>query len=271
MERTDLIERIQKLMGVTAERGATPHEAEIAASKIGELLLKYKLDLAEVKGVKPDTEMGYDVPHDVDAKGNKIYRSKLYMPEWMNHLAVSIGHLNFCEVVGNEISIYLGLKKDVELAVYMFESLLHQIRLRAIAANREWVKQKYGGAQPRDEMYGGNHPRAWRESWTQGACSALASKFFAEVRRRNEHTANAQTSALVVDKQAKARSYAETRYPVWYGIQEPSAKAIKKSESTRREPSRAFSNEAFTRGHKAGESMSVNQGIGGSNRKSIDA
>lgn len=237
MERKDLIAKIQALMQMTVERGATPSEAQIAARKINELLLKYNLDLAEVKPITADEEMGWDIPHDKYAKGKSVWHLNLPMPEWMHTLAVSIGRLNFCEVIGNENAIYLGLKKDSELAAYMFETLMHQLRQQAIIAHRDWVREKWGGKQPRDTMV------------------------------------DTKTTALVVNKQAKAREYAQTKYPVWYGLKEPApSRKPSKDRTDKDDPRRYnyFSGEAWGRGHEAGKNISVRPGITGQDRKKID-
>jgi len=136
MEHKELIEKIQALMQMTTERGASESEAEIAARKISELLVKYNLDLAEVKNIEVDDEMDMGFPRDINARGKKVWHMNTPMPEWLHHLATAIGRLNFCEVVGNNMAIYLGLKRDVQIAEYMFETLIYQLRQQAVAAHK---------------------------------------------------------------------------------------------------------------------------------------
>jgi hypothetical protein len=268
MERSELIGKLQALLQYTVERGCTADEAEAAAKKINDLLVKYNLSLAEVRDVEPDTEMGYAVPMDKNADGKTIRHYK--MPDWLHRLAVSIGRLNFCEVVGNDTAIYLGLKKDGELAVYMFETLVRQLRQQVVTEHRTWVKAQWGERQPKETMWGSNHPRVWKESWLEGAASALTSRFFWETWERETEKNPTPSTALVLDKRATAIAYAKSQYPRWFGIgitEEEREQANKEAEKEeKRERDNQRNHDAYMAGYKKGESITVTPGLGGSDK-----
>ena len=261
MDRTELIEKLNAMMQQTVENGCTPDEADNAARMLGALLVKYNLSLGEVKDVQTDDDkMTYDAPLDQTANGQNRYYMYGSAPEYLHHLAASVGRLNFCEVVGNDHAIYLGAKRDVDLAVYMFETLMRQIRQQAVVEHRAWVKERWGGPQPRETIYGKNHPRVWRESWVDGACDALASKFWHEVWNRDHKENDAPTTALVVNKRAAAVEYAKTIFPVWYGLKPPSRPPKDKDEEEKKR-FRHHNGEAWHRGYRAGQSMSPTRGV----------
>lgn len=270
--RSELIEKLQNLLKMTIENGCSENEAEIAARKVNDLLIKYNLSLSEVeRSSTENTEMDMVVPHDIKANGKKDYHHH-HMPDYLHHLAVSIGRLNFCEVIGNNTVIYLGTKKDTELAAYMFQSLIYKVRQQAAVEFKNWVKSKYGQPhQPRDEAYGRNHPNVWKESWVDGACSSLGSKFFDIVRQRDSEIINTETTALVISKHHNAVEFAKTKFPVWYGLKEPTPSRGRKSDNEK-ESYRMHNSDAWRLGYEKGKTMNVDNPLSsGANHKSIGA
>jgi len=109
MTRDKALQLLEKLLNVTEDRGATPNEAAIAASKAQKIMSKYNLEIADLDGEKDDTVY----------TGGLEYNGGL----WEYGLA-SIVARNFCVKVfaapdQNRIVFY-GFKAHLDVAMKLF-------------------------------------------------------------------------------------------------------------------------------------------------------
>lgn len=293
VSREWLLRNIDALLSKTVENGCTPEEAETAAKKIDELLLKYNLSMSEIQRSTLEKEFSEEYIQETDEDGNPVFYGKKGIPSWLVDLRNAVGDFNFCEVIGSR---YIGTKNDVDLAKYTFEVLMRKIRAQSYDEFKKWWKgrreeiKRYGGKVNRgQELLGENNPRVWTASWIHGACVGLASKLQNQVWARNHpENANNSTTGLVLHKQAIAREYAQSKYPHYYGIytqkeQDEMAQYKKEMEERlkamvneppkkRRGPKPKYheykepfqplwNREAFNAGRVAGGSISVDPGI----------
>jgi hypothetical protein len=131
-----VIAKIQKLMALTAERGASEHEAEIAAGHVQRLLAEHNLTLAAIEASGADTGAG--------GKRTKEAINRRQVYRWQRTLMGATAQLNFCLAlerydhsrrgapVFNGYSL-IGRVDNVATTKVMFEYLIQTIERLARA------------------------------------------------------------------------------------------------------------------------------------------
>ncbi len=194
-----ILERIAKLQEMTIDHGASIAEANLAATKIQELLNKYNLSMDQVKPMKQRTS------HDVAFE--QLKRENTRMFDWELRLADAMMVACGVRYVYNSAAFtFIGLPNDVQLAKSMY------VQFRALAlAMAKRATQEYSGQyfNPR-ELRGSASLRNYRLSYLVGFMQGLASAF--RLAQRKDDQAQ-QIQALVLVKDAIIQTAIEEKYP----------------------------------------------------------
>ena len=235
-----LMERIDKLL----ELSSSPNEAEAAAAaaKVRELLVKYNLEIEDVRGksAKPDA---------------RIVLEKVVPPkngrrqQWEAALQSAIADAYFCRAVHSQLKFYfIGEEADVEVAAFTFSQL--QARLETMAAEAThkhgiWYQEMTGVSSR--WATGDHHPKAWRTNWLRGAVEGIRAKLHEELRKDTN-----QVTALVRVKSQAIELYVSQLHPrLTYYDMSPTGGA------------------GYRDGYNTGRSMNINPGLGGSTMKQL--
>ena len=156
MTKDDVLRKVQALLNMTAERGATDAEAEVAVSKAQALLSEYNLSVSEVK-----TENGNGAEPVVKTKEN--YAVRRFTGNWQGSLAVAVSKANFCRCIGSHDGVwFVGTETNARVAADVWRYLVQQIQMACIASYQEaW----------RDET-----PARFQKQCVWGAVSRLAER-----------------------------------------------------------------------------------------------
>lgn len=91
MAEATVISRIHKLMALTTDRGATEHEAAIAAEHVQRLLAEHNLSMATIEASGQSSGDGGKRVKQEGVGGKQVYK-------WQQSLMKAIGKLNYCHV-----------------------------------------------------------------------------------------------------------------------------------------------------------------------------
>lgn len=233
-----IIARINQLRAISKSTHSRA-EAETTLQLAAKLIAQYQLDEATI-----ETETGKcDDPLDLEAE-HIIYESGRIV-QWKSELAIGVAELNGlylynARVRGRESHRYqtryriIGKKSNIAIGLYMFEFLVDEIA--------RLVDDYVPGGQKR-----GVNPD--REQWCLGCVRGFLDKMKAEKR---EVMKQATSTALVfVGNQAKE---AEDAFKKKTGIKLV-ASSYRPQGQTR---------DTYGSGYKKGQTITVNQGMGGS-------
>lgn len=127
------LEKIQKLLQVTEDRGASPTEAATAARHVEALLRKHNLEMADLQLEELQAGEGLGTEWaraSVNPLGNQPQKS---LPDWAGILAVAVAELFDCHARQDRLPVigivirFFGYKTDVVIAKWMFEYLCKEI------------------------------------------------------------------------------------------------------------------------------------------------
>lgn len=256
-----VIRKIQKLMALS--RSSNPHEAAAAAAKAQELLLQHKIDMATVDGSQKvdvaDPMARIDMPLGDGSKA----------AAWKGTLASAVSEAYLCKTVWlrresvarrrpdgvvewENLPVrlaFLGRKTDVEISIYMFGYLARQIDdLASLAVKILKSEAQYG-------FCGAAYWKTWRNNFRYGAIETLRRRLMEEERRFVAETKapTASTTALMVLDKAKGelKEYTKSVFPSLH-------KRHVKSD---------YNHTARSAGKEAGEKVSLNRALKGSDGK----
>ena len=228
--------RISKLLAM-AQDTSSPHEAAIAAKRAASLMMKHNLAEADV--------IIKEIGDDDITKEYSENRSRAKMPRWMESLAVPVGNLMDCAIrkstyYGGSTNVtrmcvvtYLGQKDDAQVAAWIFDYLIDQIK-RLAKKRRVQLRKQYGAG------HGVN-----MEDYRMGVVHEIL-RTLAEMKREKEDALKVHSTgtALVVLKgQLIEKKFGETSYGKMddYGVED---------------------NANYTAGRIDGQKVRINQAIG---------
>lgn len=124
-----VLAKIQKLLKIAEDRGATEHEAKVAMLKAQELMVKYSLNQSDLKDVDLEKH-----PKKVVTKAVIENKGRIM---WYETTLLSIIAKNFrCVyfsrgIIGNRSRnlMLMGLEEDVEIATFVFNFALNQMKI----------------------------------------------------------------------------------------------------------------------------------------------
>jgi hypothetical protein len=194
-----ILERIAKLSELTLDNGATEAEANLAATKIQELLNKYNLSMDQVKPMKQNTSR--------DVAFEQLKRENTRMFDWELRLADAMMVACGVRYVYTSAAFtFIGLPNDVQLAKSMYVQFRALALAMAKRATQEYASQFFN---PRS-LRGSASLRNFRLSYLVGFTQGLASAF--RLAQRKDDQAS-QIQALVLVKDAIIQTAIEEKYP----------------------------------------------------------
>lgn len=198
-EKSKILEKIEKLLAL--QTSPNEHEAARAAEKVRELLIKYNLDLAEIRQNADDVKI-------TETRVDFIYRRP--HQHWEVFLAMIIGRSMFCEVLSSRIGVYfVGRRADADVAAYTYNNLRKQLYDLAVIRTHEYVEEMKStrGISPR-YLTGSMNFKVWRNNWLLGAVHGIGQKL-----NDQKKADSAQIQALVLVRGDEVSTYLHQTYP----------------------------------------------------------
>jgi len=227
----NVLELLRKLFAF--EEGANKigslNEAEVAASKIQEILLKYNLDRDKVKGEKNKYVMRRLKVSDYSSKNEG---------KWIRMLLSGIAVYNLCEIIiraygSREDSEYclIGTEENTEIVEYLF----NQLRVRIYELSKvSW--QTYFGLEKKNTYLRG---------FLMGAAIGVRNRLHKDWEKAQE--SNQNTMALVKSNTAELDEFKNS---VFTNLK---SKGYSSSSSI----------DGYSKGIKVGKSIDIHKGIAG--------
>jgi len=258
----DIINRIHKLLNLKegAEAVGSFAEAENAAAKLQNLLMKYNLDLQEVRKAKQEER--FEMHDDWIYMGHKADKRE---STWVTLLCAAIARNSMCRVSVHDWHIHIiGEKSNVQLILYICDQMIEKVRIAEKLAWKihdasdepEWKKEKRG---------------TFRRGFYQGACHGID----ARLRREREEMMEAHNPfAVMIVSQAKVVEdyWIEKYVKPWEDEMkkareqqeedEANGKKKKKTKAVKiREKKGISSTQGWRSGYDAGLEMQINKGV----------
>jgi len=226
-----ILERIQKLLYMTVERGCAPSEAAHAAAKVQELLQKHSLSLFDVQAKTYGEAV---CPEERDLPFARI-------PAWVWRLASAVARGSDCDYIVAETTVagkkinrlrFIGHKSDAQVAAYLYDTL----------SRRLW---EMSAAEGRRHGRTGAPLAKFRWDFMSAAAQEINSRLHRE--REAFKLSTATAGAMVVVKSGAVQAWMEKAYP-----------DIKRV--SRNGPAQ-LDDHAIQAGVQAGRSIDIRQGI----------
>lgn len=212
MVEEKLIGKIRKLI-LLSKHNENENEAALAAAKAQELLIMHNLSIAEIELASSEPEEQVDVKeYDTKKEGRKTE------DKWKIMLAFSVSKANLCKTVHHSgyrsYLSWIGKPSNVEVAIYMFETLVNDIEF---FADRKWrhilrlreLEQDYGMELFTDHNLRRIHGRAWKNAFYDGAVFAISSRL---QQGKDELRQNENVSALILHNDDAINKFIEERW-----------------------------------------------------------
>jgi rRNA processing protein Krr1/Pno1 len=257
----NIIDKIHKLLNLKegAEAVGSLAEAENAAAKLQDLLMKYNLDLAEVRKAKQEER--FEMHDDWVYMGDKADKRE---STWVTMLCAAIARNSMCRVSVHDWHIHIiGEKNNVQLILYICDQMIEKVR---IAEKFAW---KIHDAQP--DFYGKEKRGTFRRGFYQGACHGIDQRLR---RQREEQMQAANPFAVMIVNQVKVvEDYWIEKYVKPWEEQvkqrqqqdeedERNGKKKKKTKEVKvRDKKGISSTQGWRTGYDAGLEMEINKGV----------
>lgn len=227
-----ILQRIAKLQALASNAGATVAEAELAATKLQELLDKYNLSMDQVKPINTQTQQ--------DVEFDKFERQSVRIFEWELQLLDAVCFATSCKYVYTSTWItFIGLATDVAVCKPMFIQFCAIAQHLATGATKEYSDHYL---DPR-ELRGDKSLRSYRLSYLLGFAYGIFS-VLKQARKANDQVS--AVNAIVLVKEGLIKSAIDTKF----------GKLDKSCSSTAQ-----TNNKAFNRG--------FNDGVNAADRKKL--
>jgi hypothetical protein len=192
-----ILKRIERLLAMSKD-ASSPNEAAIAARRAEALMREHNLNEADVilKEMTDD-----DI---VDIESSTGYST---IPHWMMRLTVPVAKLMDCEVrayvYNREKRVtYLGQKEDAQVAAWIFEYLVDQVK-RLSKKYRAEQRKKFGAGH-------GTNMGDYREGVVISILATIAEMIAEKETQLKEHTTG--TALVVRKKDLIEQKFGETKY-----------------------------------------------------------
>ena len=233
-DREKIVARITKLLSLATSDNV--NEAEEAASKAQELLIKYNVEQNELdEHIETKTEKVIEIRTPGKAGYNKI--------AWYSTLAWIVGRANLCEVITSGSGlIWVGRPTNIEIAQYIFENLVTDLTKICEA---EWESAHYTELLLKrvGKIYQLTHGKTWKNSFYHGANQSIRARLNANL---TQLKAEPKVNDMVVANDVDIDEYKKVHYPHLSS----STYSLNKARS------------GFEAGKAAGQGVSFRTGIG---------
>lgn len=219
MNKTKILELINKLSVLSNDVGAFQGEISNASAKIQELMEEYSISQLEVMEYLHDTQ-NKEMSDVFDSNSCGVVH--LHIKRWHWQLASIIAKITMTKhyATGKRMAFF-GTKENVAVAIGLYELWFENIEKTADKATKEHrreILRKYGDRKNFfrwvSENYPEDDPRYFRTSWISGCISAMFEKLREEEIARevgektDEETSN-NSNALVLFNSSLAKAYIE--------------------------------------------------------------
>jgi hypothetical protein len=228
-DNTAILAKLKKIFALAASDNE--NEANEAAAKAQELLLKYNLSEEELNSFS--LEKSEKVVHVYADGKNARNRSA-----WNVSLANVVARANLCNVLssGPQI-IWIGKPTNIEIARYIFDSLTRELeRICEI----KWILFRYNV----NNRWNSTHGKTWKNSFYMGAVQGVSEKLNANLKQLKIDNTN--LALVVVNNEEELEEYLNDKFKY---------RTPTKSSYTR-------DRSAFDQGKEAGKNVNVNRGVG---------
>jgi hypothetical protein len=234
-----ILEKIQKLLRLqkSAEEIGSLHEANLAAERVTDLLLKYNLELEDIGNHTPaeKTDLHRFNEEDITNPKNE--------GKWVHALYNILCKYNFCRMIISvnrfdhlkDYAILLGTKDNVESVKFLADQLEERIR----SAEKEAWKHNISPEKR----------NAFRRGFFMGAVRGIDTQL--REKRERETQANVKVTSLVLSRDSKMREFMEQQFS-----------NLRQSRGTR-----TSAVNGYAQGHAHGRNMSINRGVEGSSNQ----
>lgn len=227
----EVIEKVAKLLALAAGRGTTPEEAATAAATAQRLMLRHRIEQAQLAQLESDDPIGFTSAPGSAAETDQgfVFQTK----RWQLDLLKAIGSANGCMSVitrkersGQWLEL-VGRQSDLEVCRYLWAYLSGEIeRLKA------------------------EQTRGWSQTRKSHFCLGAAHTVGAALRHETAAASSvdgATSGALVVSSRFAAAQ-------AWYFEAQPNARFVR--------PRRAYVDaQSYNAGQSAGARVSIRKGM----------
>lgn len=193
-----LRDRLRKLMALRDDEGATPEEAQVAALRVRELLLKLNLKEEDVPQ-EQQMPIVYDTCAWIEDKPS----------EWEKLLAGAVSQLTLCFCVTTKTHVhFVGTTINSATAAFLWSQLAYRLQATSEAARDQFVQEyKKKTGKSAWTTLGQARIKKWQRDWLWGAAIGVNDKVV-----ESQKQDVAATTALVVRKLDDARAAAEATF-----------------------------------------------------------
>lgn len=262
----NIIEKIQKLLNLKegAEAVNSLAEAENAASKLQDLLMKWNLDLDQVKSATIASKAKINIEEVYINTEGKTKHSESF---WIPKLYAGVARNNLCTVwwsQGKFDLVIVGHSHNIALVEYICDQLIDKIR---IAEKYAW--KTYNNENRLDDEK--EKRGTWRRGFLEGAAFGIDARLTKDFQEMQEHNNNPY-ALMIVDKRKEVRDWLYEKYPFLDPNNRPIIKDDEPSEEDKKKkrpkkikykkgPRQNSSSHGWHSGYKAGTNMEINKGV----------
>jgi rRNA processing protein Krr1/Pno1 len=264
-----IIERVQKLLNLKegAEAVGSYAEAENAASRLQDLLMRYNLDLDTVRAstIEKKAEMSDEWIHCGDKQDKRE-------SNWIPDLYYAIASNNLCKVWIYDKSVrIIGHKHNVALVSYITEQMIAKIRIAERQAFKIYETQ--GGFEKRG---------TYRRGFFKGASIGIGVRLKKDKEVMTQD--NNPFAVMIVSRESEVMEYIYEKWPhlrpenraeqqrkaqeKWDALPEKEKERIVKEaereakrQSRLKGPRQIGSTDGYYQGYEAGKKMQINSGV----------
>lgn len=239
----NIIDKLVSLMKLKNNEGASPAEAENAAMRIQEILLRYNLEMSQVEDATHSKDAKHQINRD-DFDLNNL--QKKTESDWVEKLYRVIAKHNLCYAIGDGtpkryrkhkydqgIITLVGKPHNIEITKYTVEVLLPMIR----AAEKNAFNE-YDGEEKRN---------TFKRGFFRGCVDGIDSKLVRNAQELEKLPENTGMALMVVEQRQEVVAWVKSNIKI------KMSKASSISSSSGREL-----------GYEAGQRMKVGSGLGNS-------
>jgi hypothetical protein len=234
MNEQPIPERVYRVIGEclnrTVDKGFSPGEAEQAAERVQELLMKYNLSLVDIQGRTKDGKKRSYTKHFYDLLG----KQKAHDSDWVCVLVNIIAMHNFCRAIhvppiGK--MVILGEAHNIEVAEYLIDYLIPRIERVCSSA---WAV-----------YYGYEKRNTFRRGFLQGCVAGIGHKL--EDQKNKMAAENNTALGLIKINNDELDEY--TKQIFGEDLVKPKSGRLRESE------------ESQILGYRAGKTIPINKGL----------
>lgn len=145
----EIVQKVAKLLALAAGKGTTPEEAATAAAAAQRLMLRYRIEQAELAQIEDDDPMGATSPTPRERVPGQPHEGFVYQTKrWQIDLLNAIARANGCmsllspsQRTGRWLDL-VGRRSDLEICKYLWVYLSGEIERSRASQTRGWSQAR---------------------------------------------------------------------------------------------------------------------------------